>query len=265
MGVDIRQSGMLDALMPALRNAERVAMAIHDRAPDVQQKADGSPVTEADIAVNDIVCAALAEHMPSIPVVTEERAETHAAVEGGTFLLVDPIDGTKEFVAKTGEFTINIALIVDGRPVAGIVSAPALGRLFVGVAGQGAFELMADGDQRPLEVRTCSDAMTAVASRSHCTPDTEAFLARHGVTERVSAGSSLKFCLLAAGEADVYPRFGPTMEWDTAAGHAVLAAAGGMVLLEDGATLAYGKPEYRNPNFIACTPGAASRCKLAFR
>ena len=239
------------------------AMAIYERDFSVSQKEDKSPVTEADHAVDAFLAPHLERLFPGIPVVTEERVETHGASIDGPFLLVDPIDGTKEFIARTGEFTINVALILGTRPVAGIVYAPALDRMFIGIEGQGAFETSISGEPQPLKVRPCAVEMTAVASRSHNTPATEAFLETNRITERVSAGSSLKFCLLAAGEADVYPRFGPTMEWDTAAGHAVLAAAGGMVLLEGGDPLAYGKPGYRNPDFIACSPDAAHRCGLS--
>ena len=256
--------GPLSPLLPAVQEAGRIAMAIYARDVDVASKPDGSPVTEADIAVNDVLCEALEHQFPGIAIVTEERVKTHVALAPGKpFFLVDPIDGTKEFIARTGEFTINVALVENGLPVAGIVSAPAMGRLFVGAQGDGAFEIAESGTVLRLGVRTCPDAMTAVASRSHGTPETEAFLADLGVTDRVSAGSSLKFCLLAAGEADVYPRFGPTMEWDTAAGQAVLAAAGGLVYAASGEPLAYGKPSYRNPHFIACSPGAARRCGLA--
>ena len=250
-------------LVAVVVEAGHLAMAIYGRDFTVASKSDNSPVTEADRAVDAFLAPHLARLFPGIPVVTEEQADSHGQVITGPFFLVDPIDGTKEFIARTGEFTINVALIEEGRPVAGIVSAPALERIFVGVTGKGAFEIAADGAQRRLAVRPCAADMTAVASRSHNTPATDAFLETNRITERVSAGSSLKFCLLAAGEADVYPRFGPTMEWDTAAGHAVLAAAGGMVLLEGGDPLAYGKPGYRNPDFIACSPDAARRCGLS--
>ena len=257
-------SGRLAPLIPAIRKAERVALAVYERPVDVTTKSDGSPVTQADIAVNDILCEAIGRLFPSMAIVSEEREASHTLPDPGRpFFLIDPIDGTKEFIHHTGEFTINVALIENRMPVAGIVSAPALGRLFAGSAGLGAAEISAGGKIRRLGVRECPQAMTAVASRSHCTPETEAFLSRHGVAERVSAGSSLKFCLLAAGEADVYPRFGPTMEWDTAAGHAVLAAAGGQVYGAGGGPLTYGKTSCRNPDFIACSPGAARRCGLA--
>ncbi|GAB4360780.1 MAG: 3'(2'),5'-bisphosphate nucleotidase CysQ [Oricola sp.] len=232
-------------------------MAVYSREHDIATKADNSPVTEADLAVDDLLYPALKDRYPGIPVITEERAATHEAMPGrGRFFLVDPIDGTKEFIRKTDEFTINIALIEDGRPVAGIVYAPAIGRMFVGETDSGAREIGEDGETRVIGVRTCGQKTTAVASRSHMTKETEAFISENKIGDCVNAGSSLKFCLVAAGEADIYPRFGPTMEWDTAAGHAVLAAAGGRVLTCDGSPLSYGKPQFRNPYFIAASPTA---------
>lgn len=242
-------------------------MAHHGRLENVMTKADDSPLTVADLEVDRCLCEGLEKAFPDIPVVTEERAESHApGFVGSQFFLVDPIDGTKEFIRNRGEFTVNIALIEDGQPVAGVVCAPAVGRLFAGKAGEGAFELpyapsrMIDGPRNVLKPRTPDNgALVVVASRSHLTPETKAFIDANPVASFTSAGSSLKFCLLAAGEADLYPRYGPTMEWDTAAGHAILAAIGGVVEDLSGATLRYGKPDYRNPNFIAYTPGTQFR------
>jgi 3'(2'),5'-bisphosphate nucleotidase len=216
-------------------------------------------VTAADQAAEAIILAHLASAAPGVPVVAEEQAAAGGApVVAGRFFLVDPLDGTKEFVAGRDEFTVNIALVEHGVPVLGVVGAPALGRLFAGdVARRVAFELRAAAAsleplRLPLKVRaTPPGGPVAVASRSHGSDATEAWLAAAGVAGRVSIGSSLKFCLLAAGEADVYPRFGPTMEWDTAAGHAVVLAAGGVVREPDGRPLRYGKPGFRNPSFIA--------------
>lgn len=237
-------------------------MEIYGREFDVTEKDDKSPVTEADIAVDNIIVPAVQKAFPSIPIVSEERAASHAGADKHScFFLIDPIDGTKEFIKKSGEFTINIALIENGVPKAGIVYAPALGRLFIAELDGSAFEMDEAGKTTPIAVRSCADGpLTAVASRSHNTPETQAFLDDNEITDCVSAGSSLKFCVLAAGEADIYPRFGPTMEWDTAAGDAVLRAAGGQVLNVDRSPFTYGKPEYRNPNFIACSPQAAKRC-----
>ncbi|TCD14048.1 3'(2'),5'-bisphosphate nucleotidase CysQ [Oricola cellulosilytica] len=228
------------------------AMEIYGRDHEVALKEDASPVTEADLSVDRILVSALGERFPAIPVITEERISTQVAASGdGPFFLVDPIDGTKEFILGTGEFTINIALIENRTPTAGIVYAPAVDRLFVGQIGSGARELSRTGRRRDIRVRQCSGSMTAIASRSHLTPETKAFISANKIEHCVNAGSSLKFCLVAAGEADIYPRLGPTMEWDTAAGHAVLAASGGQVLTCEGAPLSYGKPEFRNPFFIA--------------
>ena len=236
-------------------------MEIYARGAEVWQKADQSPVTEADLAVDAIVVPALETAFADIPVISEERAEPAAPIAAKRFFLVDPIDGTKEFIKRTGEFTINIALIEDGTPIAGIVYAPALGRLFLAEVGGKAIELCEADTTSELSVRDCTDTdLVALASRSHNTPETQKFLDDNAITECVSAGSSLKFCTLATGDADIYPRFGPTMEWDTAAGHAVLAAAGGAVQTTDNRPLTYGKPGYKNPHFIASSPTARARC-----
>ncbi|WP_211097803.1 3'(2'),5'-bisphosphate nucleotidase CysQ [Ahrensia marina] len=252
----------LKDLIGAVRDAGQKAMDIYARDVEVVLKLDSSPVTEADLAVDEILTKELARLFPECPIVTEEQASTHNVdVKNGRFFLVDPIDGTKEFINKTGEFTINIGLIENNVPIAGIVYAPAQGRLFIAETDGSCYELDEDNLRTNLKVRNCGEnAMIAVASRSHNTPDTQAFLDDNGISDCVSAGSSLKFCVLAAGEADIYPRFGPTMEWDTAAGHAILSAAGGHVLNIDGTPFSYGKPEFRNPNFIACSPQASKRC-----
>lgn len=247
----------IDDLIEVTLKAGETAMAFYARDHDVTIKQDNSPVTEADLAVDDLLFPVLRERYPDIPVVTEERAATQGVMpRQGKFFLVDPIDGTKEFIKKTGEFTINIALVEDGVPVAGIVYAPAIGRLFVGDISTGAREIDSAGNSMRMSVRGCGEDMTAVASRSHLTKDTEDFISQNKISDCVNAGSSLKFCLVAAGEADIYPRFGPTMEWDTAAGHAVLLAAGGQVLTCEGSPLSYGKPQFRNPYFIAASPTA---------
>jgi 3'(2'), 5'-bisphosphate nucleotidase len=247
----------IDDLIEATRQAGETAMEYYSRDHDVALKDDNSPVTEADLAVDNLLYPLLSGRYPEVPVVTEERATTHEAAHGHRrFFLVDPIDGTKEFIKKTGEFTINIALIENGHPIAGIVYAPAIRRMFVGDISSGAREIGPDGSSHKIAVRSCAAVPTAVASRSHLTKETETFISENKISDCVNAGSSLKFCLVAAGEADIYPRFGPTMEWDTAAGHAVLAAAGGRVLTCDGSPLSYGKPQYRNPYFIAASPTA---------
>jgi 3'(2'), 5'-bisphosphate nucleotidase len=200
--------------------------------------------------------------MPDVPLIGEEGAASDGpAAIGSTFLLVDPLDGTKEFISRNGEFTVNIAEIVEGKPVRGVVHAPAKERLFFGEMLSGAYEAFAPpggapdfGEARRIQARPVpKDGLIAVASRSHRDAETDKYLARFPVKEFVSAGSSLKFCLVAAGEADIYPRTGRTMEWDTGAGHAVLAAAGGSVTQLDGKPFLYGKSErgYDNPFFVA--------------
>ncbi|MGV6802262.1 MAG: 3'(2'),5'-bisphosphate nucleotidase CysQ [bacterium] len=226
------------------------------------QKADGSTITEADQAAEDIILSGLKVHLPDIPVLAEEAAAAGNIPElGNRFFLVDPLDGTREFVNRTGEFTVNIALIEEGRPVLGVVFTPVSGKLYYG-SSNGAFlaqvEKGAIGPRRAISVRKRpASNLIAVASRSHRTPDTDALLKRLGVGDFSPAGSSLKFCLLAEGLADVYPRLGRTMEWDTAAGQAVLEAAGGYVNIfendQEGGGLTYGKKDrgYDNPFFIA--------------
>ena len=229
---------------------------------DVRVKSDDSPVTEADQAADQLISDGLRAAFPSIPLVTEEQADTHD-VSADTFLIVDPLDGTKEFVRRRGDFTVNIALVEDGKPTLGAVFAPAKGRLFLtssdGVAQEetGRFE---DSKTGPTKTHCVSNpdnsALRIVASKSHRDEATDAYIDKYSVAESVSAGSSLKFCLVAAGEADFYPRLGPTMEWDTAAGHAVLRAAGGEVVVREGLEpLRYGKSGFVNPHFLAFAPG----------
>lgn len=232
---------------------------------DVSGKADQSPVTEADRRAERLINTGLSRHFPSIPIVAEEACAVHGLPDRAysAFFLVDPLDGTKEFVARRSDYTVNIALIENGVPVAGVVCAPKLRMIYRGFRpGNGsslAEKALLDGELKPkmwspIALRAAPQEPVIVASRSHVTPETQAFLDRHANCERVSVGSSLKFCLVAEGSADIYPRFGPTMEWDTAAGDAVLRAAGGMTRTLDGATLAYGKAgstKFLNPFFIA--------------
>ena len=225
----------------------------------VESKDDATPVTDADRAADAVIVAGLEARFPDIPVVTEERAESHgAAGTADRFFLVDPLDGTREFIGRNGEFTVNIALIENGVPALGVVYAPAVDRLFYTRTRDHAVEEPAPHDPnacRPLSVSSADNtALRVVASRSHRDPATDDYIGRYRVTEFHSAGSSLKFCLIAAGEADLYPRLGRTMEWDTAAGHAVLSAAGGKVDRLDGGPLVYGKPGLDNPHFIAYSP-----------
>lgn len=224
-------------------------------------KADDTPVTLADHRAEAVILPALANLLPGVPVISEESfdASRPAPASGATFVLVDPLDGTREFVKRNGEFTVNIALIEADRPIAACVYAPAIGELYF--AGTGAYSI-AQGVESPLDAATAHRVEARVApprgavalvSRSHRDPDTERFLATQGELRHESIGSSLKFCRIAAGHADLYPRFGPTMEWDVAAGHAVLQAAGGTVLTPQGASFLYGKfaSALRNGPFIA--------------
>ena len=237
-----------------------VVMEEYARAAQARAKTDGSPVTAADERAEAIIRELLDRSATPVPIVAEEAIAAGAAIAiGERFVLVDPLDGTKEFIARNGEFTINIGLVENGAPIAGAVYAPALGRLWFG--GETAFvceappgdELPPPSSWRPLRARAAPGAMIALASRSHCDPTTEAFLAGLPIGKRRSAGSSLKFCVIAEGEGDVYPRFAPTMEWDTAAGDAVLRAAGGLVLAAEGGPLVYGKiaAGLRNGDFVA--------------
>lgn len=243
----------------ALR-AGRAAMQIYATDFAVCYKNDQSPVTEADHAAEAIIVENLAELAPGIPVIAEEAVSQGRMPEASRcFFLVDPLDGTKEFLRKNGEFTVNIALIEDGAPQFGLIYAPALGKIYATLApGQAAeatiLEASDDIVWRPMHTRKPETGqLMGVVSRSHQTGETEAFMASHGIVATKRIGSSLKFCLVAAGKADVYPRLGPTWEWDTAAGHAIVNAAGGCVLLPDGEPLTYGKRNegYLNPGFVA--------------
>ena len=244
----------LDRIIPIARAAGALVMEVYATAFAVGGKLDDSPVTEADRRAAQLIEAALARIAPGVLVVCEEAADAgQVAVVAERFWLVDPLDGTREFIARNGEFTVNIALVERGHAVLGVVLAPASGRLFAGVVGAGAFGEDAAGRRTTLACRRVPDAgLTVVSSRSH--GDREAldtYLAGRVVAARTCVGSSLKFCLVASGEADLYPRFGRTMEWDTAAGHAVLRAAGGGVAGFDGVELRYGKPGLINPPFVA--------------
>lgn len=229
----------------------------------VESKADESPVTRADLAADRVIHEGLSAAFPDIQLVTEERAATHGGARAERFILVDPLDGTREFVKRGGDFTVNIALIEGGAPKAGVVFAPAKGRLFQTLETGGAVEETGafgpePGARRALSVsRPDNAALRVVASASHRDAATDEWISRYKVAAFRPAGSSLKFCLVATGEADLYPRLGRTMEWDTAAGHAVLAAAGGRVVLaaDTGKALTYGKAGDDNPHFIAYAPG----------
>jgi 3'(2'), 5'-bisphosphate nucleotidase len=220
----------------------------------VDTKDDRSPVTAADQAAEDIILAELATLTPRFPVVAEESVAKGQIpdIGDGPFWLVDPLDGTREFISRNGEFTVNIALVADTRPVLGAVYAPVLGTLYTGAGPGRAFKQNQAEPRQPIHTRKpAADGLDVVASRSHRDEATDAYLAELTVRNIVSAGSSLKFCLVAEGAADLYPRFGRTMEWDTAAGQAVLEAAGGTVETLDGHPFVYGKADFANPGFVA--------------
>jgi 3'(2'), 5'-bisphosphate nucleotidase len=249
----IAPKDLLPTLVALAERAGAVILEHYGGDIDVRAKADASPVTAADEAAEAVILEGLAKLTPSIPVVAEETVAAGGVPElgGQPFWLVDPLDGTKEFLSRNGEFTVNIGLIEDGSPTLGVVFAPAICRVWWGAVGHGAWT-RSDGRERAIAARPRpAVGLIAVASRSHADPETEAYLDEVGATERISAGSSLKFCLIAEGRADLYPRFGPTMEWDTAAGHAVLRAAGGHITTRDGAPFLYRKPGFRNLGFIA--------------
>ncbi|MBI1330927.1 MAG: 3'(2'),5'-bisphosphate nucleotidase CysQ [Alphaproteobacteria bacterium] len=242
--------------------AGEIILRHYEEGTDSRKKSDHSPVTDADEEAERFILQQLAKIAPGVPVIAEEEAAAGRIAEiGAHFFLVDPLDGTKEFLNRNGEFTVNIAEIKDGVPVRGVVHAPAKQRLFLGDGENGAFEIAtAPGIKpdftklEPIRVRTApADGMIAVASRSHRDHKTDEYLNHYNVKDFITAGSSLKFCLVAAGEADIYPRHGPTCEWDTAAGHAVLNAAGGTVTRPDGTPFLYGKTrdKFLNGYFVA--------------
>jgi 3'(2'), 5'-bisphosphate nucleotidase len=258
-----------DRLVPVLRRlaleaGTRIMQVYNGPDFDVKAKSDTSPVTEADEAADALISAGLRAAFPDLALITEEQADSHA-LSARTFLIVDPLDGTKEFIQRRGDFTVNIAYVEDGIPLRGVVYAPAQSRLFYTLADgtaveeTGALDLDLPGPQHRIGVSTPDNAaLMVVASKSHRDAATDAYIANYAVRDMKSAGSSLKFCLVATGEADLYPRLGRTMEWDTAAGDAVLRGAGGHVVrFDDHTPLAYGKPGWDNPFFIAYAPGVA--------
>lgn len=246
----------------AIEAGERILEVYKANDFEVKIKSDASPVTEADEAADALISAQLRRAFPYLALVTEEQADSHGQIVRD-FLIVDPLDGTKEFVQRRGDFTVNIAWVEDGVPVRGVVYAPAKGRLFYtdaegqSVEEAGPFDPDKTGSVTPIRVKTPNnDALLVVASKSHRDAATDAYIGKYRAADMTSAGSSLKFCLVATGEADIYPRLGRTMEWDTAAGDAVLRGAGGhMVRFEDHAPFDYGKAGFANGFFIAYAPG----------
>ncbi len=243
---------LVDRLADAAREAGEAILDIVRRGFDVERKGDSSPVTQADHAAELVILAALARAAPGVPVIAEEQvAAGKIPVHGDTYFLVDPLDGTKEFIRGGDDYTVNIGLIEGGQPRLGVVYSPATGRLHAGLVGDGAW-LDEGSGRRPISTRPRGQEMVAVASKSHLNQATIDYLeAAVGACDYVSIGSSLKFCILAEGRADIYPRAAPTCEWDTAAGHAVLLAAGGLVDGPDGSALRYDKPAFLNRAFVA--------------
>ena len=243
---------LLDDIAAAAREAGEAILEVVRRGYEVEHKQDLSPVTHADRAAELVILAALARAAPGVPVIAEEEvAAGRIPAHGDTYFLVDPLDGTKEFVRGGDDYTVNIGLIEGGTPALGVVYSPARGTLHAGLAGEGAW--LEDGEgRRPIRTRERGAQIVAVASKSHFTQNTADYLeAAVGVCEHLGIGSSLKFCVVAEGQADIYPRLGPTSEWDTAAGHAVLLAAGGRVDGPAGTPLRYGKTTFLNRGFLA--------------
>lgn len=249
----------LNLVSDIARRAGAAIMEIYDGDHAVEIKNDKSPLTAADKASHDIILAGLKEHFPGIPILSEEGRDIPYAERRHwqRFWLVDPLDGTKEFIKRNGEFTVNIALVEGNAPVLGVVYVPAQDRLYCGVAEEGAFVRQGGGEPVPIGVRPPdpSAGLTVVMSRSHPSPELEVYLKNIHVAEALAVGSSLKLCAVAEGKADLYPRLGPTMEWDTGAGQAIVHAAGGKVVQMDGSPLEYNKENLLNPYFIVSGGG----------
>ena len=246
------EKALLEALVVAARSAGAEILKLVEKGFEIEIKGDHSPVTICDRAAEQIILEFLRQAAPGVPVIAEEEvAAGRIPAHDDTYFLVDPLDGTKEFVRGGDDYTVNIGLIAGGQPKLGVVYQPACDRLWGGLVGEGAF-VEEDGERHPIHCRPLGESRAAVASKSHLTQSTVDYLAQvMGLCEHVSVGSSLKFCMLAEGKADIYPRLSPTSEWDTAAGHAVLVAAGGRVDGLDGTALAYGKTAFLNIGFCA--------------
>jgi len=261
---------LLDALLPVAAAAGEEIRDVAAGGIESREKSDASPVTEADERAERMILDGLSRLAPGELIIAEEQAAAGGLPEtaADAFWLVDPLDGTKEFIKGGADYTVNIARIKDCRPVMGLVYCPADGRVFAGSLAGGAWRGLLDHagrvtERAPIRTRRAADPLTIVASKSHGNADTQAYLARYPMARHVSIGSSLKFCLVSAGEADLYPRLGPTMEWDTAAGHAVLLAAGGRMTDADGADFRYYKPGFRNGHFLAWGDPAFSPSPLS--
>ena len=248
-------SSLLTGVLDAVAAASTAILEVYATAHGVEYKADDSPITRADRAAHDILAARLSLLTPQVPVLSEEAEAAHdVAIRGAweELWLVDPLDGTREFISRNGEFTVNVALVRDHEPVLGVVAAPALGLTYFAARGRGAFRAHAEHGTEPIRVRPAADPLVVVGSRSHRGDSLDGLLARLGPHELRPMGSALKFCIVAEGSADFYPRLGPTSEWDTAAAQAVLEVAGGAVTTLDGAPLRYNERDtLLNPHFIA--------------
>jgi 3'(2'), 5'-bisphosphate nucleotidase len=250
--IELDEKALLETLVVAARAAGAEILMLVEAGFEVETKRDQSPVTICDRAAEKLILRALAEAAPGVPVIAEEEVSAgRIPAHGDTYFLVDPLDGTKEFVRGGTDYTVNIGLIAEGTPKLGVVFQPAVDRLWAGLVGEGAFA-EEGGARRAIHCRPLGDQRAAIASRSHYNQATDDYLAEAiGVCDHVSIGSSLKFCIVAEGQADIYPRLSPTSEWDTAAGHAVLLAAGGRVDGLDGTPLQYGKTAFLNLGFCA--------------
>ncbi|GGC57140.1 3'(2'),5'-bisphosphate nucleotidase CysQ [Marinobacter halophilus] len=246
-------SSILPDIIRLADEASEKVLHIYQSDFKVNYKEDQSPITAADMASHDIIVKGLRRISRDIPILSEEGAQAswEERKHWRRFWLIDPIDGTKDFTQRTGEFTVNIAMIEDGEPVLGVVTAPALKEAFWGIKGEGAHMRDRTGRTHRIRVAEPRESLRVVASKNHLNDETRAFIDTLGPHEMVQAGSSLKLCRIAEGHADIYPRMGPTCEWDTAAAHAVLLAAGGKVQTLDGEPLTYGKEDVLNPFFIA--------------
>jgi 3'(2'), 5'-bisphosphate nucleotidase len=259
---------LMAPLTDLVAQAGAAVLAVSREAMHVEGKADGSPVTDADLAADRVIAQGLAALAPQVPVLSEERTHLAARPYKGSFFIVDPLDGTREFVAGRDEFTVNIALVTDGQPLLGIVGAPALGLIWRGLVGQGTERLTVGADGHPQQAVPVrprrhpapGEPWIVAVSRSHGDPHTDAFIAARPNAVRRTLGSAVKFCRVAEGGADVYPRLAPTSEWDVAAGHAVLTAAGGKVTDGKGGTLRFGdtRDDFLVPQFIAWGDPAAA-------
>jgi 3'(2'), 5'-bisphosphate nucleotidase len=249
-------AALLEPLTAISAAAAQAILAVRGKG-GVRVKADGSPVTPADEAAEATIREGLIRHWPTLPVVSEEAERDRPMVDRGSYFLVDPLDGTRDFVAGRDEYTVNIALVTDGTPILGVIAAPALGLIWRGIVGHGAERIGFAGEAKTSEraaIRTRPrprDGLTVMVSRSHLEARTQAYVDGLPGAKLVACGSSVKFCRLAEGAADLYPRLAPTRDWDVAAGHAILSAAGGSVTTPDGSPLAYGTTDLRIPAFVA--------------